>query len=27
VVSDERRDHRRQIFDIVERLILPAAGR
>jgi CubicO group peptidase (beta-lactamase class C family) len=26
VVSDERRDHRRQIFDIVERLILPAAG-
>ena len=26
-VSDERRDHRRQIFDIVERLILPAAGR
>jgi CubicO group peptidase (beta-lactamase class C family) len=25
-VSDERRDHRRQIFDIVERLILPAAG-
>jgi len=23
-VSDERRDHRRQIFDIVERLILPA---
>ena len=26
IVSDERRDHRRQIFDIVERLILPAAG-
>jgi CubicO group peptidase (beta-lactamase class C family) len=26
VVSDERRDHRRQIFDIVERLILPAVG-
>ena len=26
VVGDERRDHRRQIFDIVERLILPAAG-
>lgn len=26
VVSDERRDHRRQIFDIIERLILPAAG-
>jgi CubicO group peptidase (beta-lactamase class C family) len=26
VVSDERRDHRQQIFDIVERLILPAAG-
>ena len=25
-VSDERRDHRRQIFDIVERLILPAAA-
>jgi CubicO group peptidase (beta-lactamase class C family) len=25
-VDDERRDHRRQIFDIVERLILPAAG-
>ena len=25
-VSDERRDHRRQIFDIVERQILPAAG-
>jgi CubicO group peptidase (beta-lactamase class C family) len=25
-VSDERRDHRRQIFDIVERLILPAVG-
>jgi CubicO group peptidase (beta-lactamase class C family) len=24
VVSDERRDHRRQIFDIIERLILPA---
>ena len=24
VVSDERRDHRRQIFDIVEQLILPA---
>ena len=23
-VSDERRDHRRQLFDIVERLILPA---
>jgi CubicO group peptidase (beta-lactamase class C family) len=27
VVSDERRDHRRQIFDIVERMILPAANR
>jgi CubicO group peptidase (beta-lactamase class C family) len=26
VLGDERRDHRRQIFDIVERLILPAAG-
>jgi CubicO group peptidase (beta-lactamase class C family) len=26
VVGDERRDHRRQIFDIVERLVLPAAG-
>jgi CubicO group peptidase (beta-lactamase class C family) len=26
VVGDERRDHRRQIFDIVERLILPATG-
>ncbi len=26
VVSDERRDHRRQILDIIERLILPAAG-
>jgi CubicO group peptidase (beta-lactamase class C family) len=26
VVGDQRRDHRRQIFDIVERLILPAAG-
>ena len=25
-VSEERRDHRRQIFDIVERLILPATG-
>jgi len=24
VVSDERRDHRRQIFDVIERLILPA---
>jgi len=24
VVSDERRDHRRQLFDIVEQLILPA---
>ena len=26
-VSDERRDHRRQIFDIVERLVLPAVSR
>jgi CubicO group peptidase (beta-lactamase class C family) len=26
IVSEERRDHRRQIFDIVERLILPPAG-
>ena len=25
-VSDERRDHRRQIFDIVERLLLPAVA-
>jgi CubicO group peptidase (beta-lactamase class C family) len=25
-VSEERRDHRRQIFEIVERLILPATG-
>jgi CubicO group peptidase (beta-lactamase class C family) len=26
-VSDERRDHRRQIFDIIERVILPALAR
>jgi CubicO group peptidase (beta-lactamase class C family) len=26
-VGDERRDHRRQIFDIVERLVLPAVSR
>jgi CubicO group peptidase (beta-lactamase class C family) len=26
-VSEERRDHRRQIFDIIERLILPALPR
>ena len=26
-VSDERRDHRRQIFDIIERLVLPAVSR
>ena len=26
-ISDERRDHRRQIFDIVERLVLPALSR
>jgi hypothetical protein len=25
-VSEERRDHRRQIFDIIERQILPAVG-
>jgi CubicO group peptidase (beta-lactamase class C family) len=26
-VGDERRDHRRQIFDIIERLVLPAVSR
>ena len=26
-VSDERRDHRRQIFDLIERLVLPAVSR
>jgi CubicO group peptidase (beta-lactamase class C family) len=26
-VGDERRDHRRQIFDIIERLVLPALSR
>ena len=26
-VGDERRDHRRQIFDIIERLVLPAVAR